>query len=401
MKKEVVYFPGLNGIRAIAAIIVVVFHTDQWSGYFGLESIGFWKTEMHSYAVVLFFVLSGFLITFLLLKEKSQFGKISYRKFYTRRILRIWPVYYLVLFAGTMLLVLFHFWTPRSLPLIFLFHFFLVPNLVFSFGFKAELIGVLWSVGVEEQFYAFWPFMVNKSKKLIRTLLIFLGIYLSAKLILSTQVSSIEFLTYFNFIPFDLMAIGAIASWLFYTKSKLLRYIYHPLTQITAWGFLLISIFNGPIQIPIFPIFVKNYHAVIYSIIILNVSTNPNTLISLENKLFNFLGKISYGIYAYHFLVLFLVSLVVKRFMPYLKYDWLKESVMFLSVLGASIIVSHLSYRYFESWFLKKKKKFMLVKSRNDWDDRSNDDKTTEPFSEMPSKGSIFKKAREQSVEDS
>lgn len=372
MSKEVIYFPGLNGIRAIAAVLVVIFHTDQWSHYFGIESIGFWQTEMHSYAVVLFFVLSGFLITFLLLKEKEQYGKINYLKFYTRRILRIWPVYYTVLFVGTFLLVAFQFWTPRNLPMTFLFHFFLMPNLVFTMGFKAELIGILWSVGVEEQFYAFWPFLLNKSKKIIRTLLIFLGVYMTAKVILSLNMNHIKFIEHLNFIPFDLMATGAVAAWLFHAKSKLLKIFYHPIVQVGAWGFLLVSVFYQPIHIQFLRSLDRNYHAVVYAIIILNVSTNKNTIIKLENKMFDFLGKISYGIYAYHFIVLFLVSLAARKVLPYIHYDWLQKTIMFTSVLAASIFISYLSYRYLESWFLNKKKKYMLVQSRNEASDNSD-----------------------------
>jgi peptidoglycan/LPS O-acetylase OafA/YrhL len=364
MKKEVVYFPGLNGIRAIAAILVVIFHTDQWSHYFGLESIGFWKTEMHSYAVVLFFVLSGFLITYLLLKEKIKTGDISYRNFYIRRILRIWPVYYLVLFTGTFLLIVFQFWTPRDLSAIFLVHLFLVPNLFFDFGFKAELIGVLWSVGVEEQFYAFWPFLVNKSKRVIRTLLIFIGVYLVVKGIVVSFQGPIKMEAHFDMIPFDNMAIGGVAAWLYATRSRLLRFIYHPVTQVLCWGFLLVSIFYAPVEIPYLNIYTRSLHATMYAMLILNVSTNPKNLVSLENIVFNFLGKISYGIYAYHFITLFLVSLLLKPMLSLLAERWEREFVMFASVLSVTILVSYLSYHYFESWFLRMKDKYMIVKTR-------------------------------------
>ena len=363
MNKQSIHFPGLNGIRAIAAIIVVVFHTDQWSHYFGLPSIGFWKTGMHSYAVVLFFVLSGFLITYLLMTEKVNYGKVDFRKFYIRRILRIWPVYYLVLFVGTFLLIAFHFWTGRNLFQIFLFHFFLIPNIVFSFGFKAELIGILWSVGAEEQFYAFWPFLINKSKNVIRTLLIFIGIYLIIKWVLVTYVTSIQFGTHLQFVPFHLMAVGGVAAWLYFTNSKLLRVIYHPLVQIFAWIFLIFSVIVHPAHFPFLMMFDRTYHAVMYAIIILNVSTNPKTIITLENKVFNYLGRISYGIYAYHFILLFLLSLGFRKILPYIHFNWLKEAIMFTSVLGFTIIVSRLSFNYFEKWFLSQKEKFAKVKT--------------------------------------
>lgn len=65
-----IYFKGLNGIRAIASLIVLLWHTDQFSYLFNINSIGIHENGMANYAVNMFFVLSGFLITFLLLIEK-------------------------------------------------------------------------------------------------------------------------------------------------------------------------------------------------------------------------------------------------------------------------------------------------------------------------------------------
>ena len=75
--KSAVYFPGLNGIRALAAILVIVCHIDEWSYRFGLASTDYYKRLMGAYAVVMFFVLSGFLITYLLIKEKEKFERIA------------------------------------------------------------------------------------------------------------------------------------------------------------------------------------------------------------------------------------------------------------------------------------------------------------------------------------
>ena len=71
------YLPGLNGIRALAASIVVLWHTDEFTHLFGLEGYGFGATGMAGAAVVMFFVLSGFLITLLLLKELEKTQTIS------------------------------------------------------------------------------------------------------------------------------------------------------------------------------------------------------------------------------------------------------------------------------------------------------------------------------------
>src|SRR3954471_16382358 len=95
---KVIYFPNLNGLRFIAALLVIIHHTEQIKDLFGLNS--HWKNYhiwiLGKLGVTLFFVLSGFLITYLLLTEKKEFNTIFIKNFYIRRILRIWPLYYLV-----------------------------------------------------------------------------------------------------------------------------------------------------------------------------------------------------------------------------------------------------------------------------------------------------------------
>jgi peptidoglycan/LPS O-acetylase OafA/YrhL len=373
MNQNKVHFPGLNGIRALAAMIVIIFHTDQWSHYFGIESLGFWDKRMQTYAVILFFVLSGFLITYLLLKEKEQFHKIHYKKFYIRRILRIWPVYYTVLIVGIALLYAFptqiQQGPAQDLPITLLFYSALLPNIGFMYGYFPDLIVILWSVGAEEQFYAFWPFLINKSKNVLKGLLIFLFVFLLIKYLAGTgrvSFSLFDLNSILFFMPFDCMAIGAIGACLYNAKSKLLSVIYHPLIQIASWTWLLYSIFIYPINLPFFIYFDKDYHALVYAILILNVATNEKTLITLENKVFNFLGKISYGIYAYHFIVLFIISLVLRNFIPQIEIPFLQRLILFGSEIGATILLSYISYTYFESWFLKRKNKYMLIKSSNE-----------------------------------
>src|SRR5690606_24795997 len=94
--KDRIYLPGLNGIRAIAAFAVVISHTNGRLGEFGLSKLPYW--DLAGFGVTIFFTLSGFLITYLLLKERAKTGTIKVRKFYVRRLLRIWPLYYFYLF---------------------------------------------------------------------------------------------------------------------------------------------------------------------------------------------------------------------------------------------------------------------------------------------------------------
>jgi peptidoglycan/LPS O-acetylase OafA/YrhL len=98
--KTTIYLPGLNGIRAIAALAVVVSHTTLHLGLFGLDPHLFGNgdgrprtLDMAGFGVTMFFALSGFLITYLLCREK-EIAQVNVKKFYARRILRIWPLYY-------------------------------------------------------------------------------------------------------------------------------------------------------------------------------------------------------------------------------------------------------------------------------------------------------------------
>ncbi|MBU1820427.1 MAG: acyltransferase, partial [Bacteroidetes bacterium] len=89
------YFPNLNAIRSIAAFMVLFHHIEQAKNALGIANIYHLSIVKHAgrLGVGLFFVLSGFLITFLLLQEKTNHGSISTRKFYMRRVFRIWPIY--------------------------------------------------------------------------------------------------------------------------------------------------------------------------------------------------------------------------------------------------------------------------------------------------------------------
>ena len=104
MKKYRIHFNNLNGLRFLAALMVVICHIEQNKKGFLLPNLRALVKHLGVLGVDLFFVLSGFLITILLLKEKEIFKKIEYKKFYLRRILRIWPLYYLVVILSLFVL---------------------------------------------------------------------------------------------------------------------------------------------------------------------------------------------------------------------------------------------------------------------------------------------------------
>jgi peptidoglycan/LPS O-acetylase OafA/YrhL len=156
--EEKVYFPGLNGLRFIAASLVIIFHLEYKKVCFSLPNFFGYKfmSVIGDLGVSLFFVLSGFLITYLLLKEKHQGGTVAIKKFYIRRILRILPLYYFIILLGFFILPNFDvFYIPLKSELldysnllqIGLFVFFMANIGCILYG-NLPYIDQTWSIGV-------------------------------------------------------------------------------------------------------------------------------------------------------------------------------------------------------------------------------------------------------------
>src|SRR3989338_8543857 len=103
-----VFFPNLNGLRFIAALMVIIHHIEQIKSILKMDNFSTFPPVFFvgKLGVILFFVLSGFLITYLLLQEKEVSNTISVRQFYIRRILRIWPLYYFIILLGLIIIPL-------------------------------------------------------------------------------------------------------------------------------------------------------------------------------------------------------------------------------------------------------------------------------------------------------
>lgn len=353
-----IYLPGLNGIRAIAAIAVIISHIGLSLNLYDIKNFGGYA--LASFGVTMFFALSGFLITYLLLKEQLGSKTIAIRKFYVRRILRIWPLYYFYIFI---VLIVIGF----SLNKYTWMYFFLLPNLPFSINaasiFAATLpyLAHYWSVGVEEQFYLFWPWLVKKSKNVFFMLCGFAIAFFFFKILL-TIIGAPKFLiVLFHYTRFGCLAIGGIAAYLLFTQNKFfLKIVQHKFSEIIAWTIIFLIALN---KFYLFSIIDHEIVTIATLVIIINQVNNAKRIISLENRIFDYLGKISYGLYIYNPLIIYLISLPLKKI---IKNDSITDIVLIYIVTIAFVIgVSHLSYFYFEKWFLKWKDKFAVVKSKS------------------------------------
>lgn len=354
-EKQQVYLPNLQGLRAIAACIVLAWHVYQFFPSFGLSGE---HDDVASVAVTLFFVLSGFLITFLLLREKELFGNISIKQFYIRRILRIWPLYYFAVLLSLLLLpFLDGVEAPRELFFPYLAYFLLFPNLPFVFQCTVSLITPLWSIGIEEQFYAFWPWLVRKSKSLPWVILFCCCLFILPKIYFRITLNETGF-SYFASSRIQCMALGAYGAFWLQNGQAYRTILFHPVSQLLCWLVFLYSAVLGALPIP--SVFLHEVYALVFFVIILNVSSNPKNLVNLEYGLLRFLGEISYGIYVYHMFVLLITAHFLRDFFTDTYGD---KILIYLLVFSGTIAVAWLSYRFFELPFLRRKSKYGRIQS--------------------------------------
>lgn len=373
MEKKKIYFPNLNGLRFIAAFLVIIHHIEQLKAISNIEN--YWGEIpfigiIGKLGVVLFFVLSGFLITYLLLSEEYSFNKISIKKFYIRRMFRIWPLYFLIIILAFLILPNINLFTLpgygkdviySNLLLKLFFYAIFFPNLVLSLLGIVPYASHTWSIGTEEQYYLVWPVILKFFKKYRIILMLFIIFsYLAFRLILSTHYSDIlpfknvikAFWSTFNI---DCMAIGGIYAIMLFEKSKFLKLIQKN-TVFYATIILLTFLILKGIHIPYIH---YEFYSVLFGIIILNFASNDRIKISLENKLLNYLGNISYGLYMYHPIGI-VIALAICTSIGFTT-NWLIYPLSFI----LTIIIAGLSYQYFESFFLKFKDKFSIVLSGN------------------------------------
>lgn len=381
-----VYFPSLNGLRFIAAFVVIVHHLEQIKLFFGLPSLFFkWHfiKIVGELGVTLFFTLSGFLITYLLLAEKERFGTVFVKEFYIRRVLRIWPLYYLIIILGLFVLPHIDFFkipvytegVQYRFGIKTFFYFILFPNVVSNLYAYMPFIAQTWSIGIEEQFYLIWPWIVKKSENYLRVLLtIIIGLFLITNVLgyfadhstdlsnASNSVKAISFAyRYLAMLRIGCMAIGGIGAYYLYKLNmRILRPIYAPITQIVTLIVVIAMMLFG-VEIPYIT---HEFYSVLFLIIILNLAANPKSLINLENKILDYLGKISYSIYMWHNVAIIIGFHIAQAFNPKLD-DFFSNAIYYGVTLVFTLILSTASYELFEKQFLKFKHLFAKVQSGN------------------------------------
>jgi peptidoglycan/LPS O-acetylase OafA/YrhL len=303
------YFPALDGLRAIAALLVMVFHFSQDTGKNGIWIMG--RT-----GVDLFFVLSGFLITTILLIAPAKDWR-EVRTFYIRRTLRIFPLYYGVLIV-----------TALCGSVASLWFWVYLQNIPIFFDMPVTGPGHFWSLGVEEQFYLVWPFLVFflPRKWLVKTLWAIIGIATFFRILYLPY--HLHWFILPIFCRFDGLAAGALLA-VFYGRGLLQQHRRRLLVLGTIATIAICMqwwMFHGQRQIwgevAKFSLATGVYAAVVGYVI---TSGSRPIVRALAWKPLRFIGKVSYGLYVFHplcFLFLSTISAVIRQQFSFWSVFW-------------------------------------------------------------------------------
>lgn len=374
MNSKKAYFNSLDGLRTIACVLVIIAHSFSVYRSVNITSEDYLSEiirtilDLGGEGVSIFFVLSGFLITFLLIKEYNINKQINFLHFYIRRTLRIWPLFYAVVIYALFIY-------PLIASIIGLNHEqngSVLMNLIFlnnfdllqlvengQVGFNQQL-QITWSVAIEEQFYLIWPVLFLFIVRTKRFFLIFSILFISVFIFKYNSNSNVN---YFHSIAAagDLL-IGCLSAFLISFNAKISTFLktLKNNRRIIIYMIGLCFLINKPFLYDYLPI-----HYILrlfYAFVILDQAVNSNNLLKLENlKAITTLGKYTYGMYLLHPIPL----LFLKHFFDYLniayKENLIASSILFILTLFFTIIFSYFSYHYFESYFLKIKKKFITV----------------------------------------
>jgi len=368
-----IYFKNLNGLRFIAALIVLLSHVGQLVNIFGVVpqfSPMVYSPVKGELGVILFFALSGFLITYLLLSEEELTGTISIKSFYIRRALRIWPLYFLTIGLALFVYPFINFlvfngytaeviWSKLSLKLFFYCIF--MPNIVMDFVGFVPYATHSWTIGAEEQFYFIWPVLFKKIKNKIliftAVVLVYLAVYY-ALFYFPTQGKYIKagFLIWSRY-PISCMAIGGAYAYLGFSKSssakKIEKVLFSIWAQLVMLGVLVFFIVAGYS----FTFFNNEIYSLLLGYQVYNLAVNPRPVFSLENRALNYLGKISYGLYMFHPVA---IACAVKLC---LLVQYTGNGLLYPLAVIIAIVLAAISYRFLEKYFIKKKTKYGVIVS--------------------------------------
>jgi peptidoglycan/LPS O-acetylase OafA/YrhL len=360
------HFKNLDSIRTIAFFSIFLAHAFYTESPMVENSAAFqWAVkfrDIFSFGVPIFFVLSGFLISFLMLREQQTHGVFSIKNFYVRRVLRIWPVYFMVLVFGFVIFPIirtsvlrqpYHETASPWMYALFLSNFDQINAGALPFGAG---LGPTWSVSVEEQFYLFWPVMLLlfKDRMFLFPVLVVMAcaIFFSAYLNLSRK-HTLHCLIY--------LSTGALFAYLSIYREKWIRNAtaVSPVYLLLAIAGIVAGIHASSHAIaPYVAIAFLIGYVIIYQCY--GSRLNFGSIPFLER-----FGKYTYGLYLYHVICNLFAHVLVDDILRW--QDSVATAVFIKPIvsLTLSLVLSYLSYRYVESYFLGLKERFNKPRAQN------------------------------------
>lgn len=344
------FFTALDGIRAIAILGVIWHHTVAPFEWLPMSGRGFLGVD-------LFFVLSGYLIVTLLLRERERHGDISLRKFYMRRTLRIFPVYYGMLIA---LGILFYVVAPNNeMAVGFREHLPFYATYTANWVHDVTIMSITWSLAAEEQFYLFWPPIekfLHKWTLPIVAVFIFFNQLINFGVIFAEQHARLEILQS-TFTP---IALGVVLAHWLHNKERfeqLYRFVGQRWSPVVFGIGLLVAI-----NIPVTDIsgIVRLTIHLFMTLFIISCVVREDTVLHpvLKIKSLARLGVISYGMYLFHMFARHGSNVFLDRLGINVPFD------LFIVTLISTIIIAELSFRFYETPFLKLKHRWATVQTR-------------------------------------
>lgn len=354
-------FHSFDALRFISFLIVFFSHLPYKyfpSNFFkllqGRGNIG----------VTFFFILSGFLITYLLLIEKKEQNVITYKKFLFRRILRIWPLFYtMLLFAFLMHCITKYFNLNTS-------NIGYTPNWVASFFFLENYqvilqnkyanvppVSVFWSLCVEEHFYIIWGiilFFCNK-KHLFKSMVLLITISWVTKYLFSQyNLKPLEILTNFDFFMY-----GAIPAFLLvYKREQTLTIIKNTSYHLKLFIFvttICVIFFSGYVDLGYLGFLENSLYGIIFGLLLCVFLPQNNPFKISDKNLFSKLGTYTYGLYMTHIICIILFEKIFLLYNLQLEDNFIVYTSLSLLL---TIIASYFTYQIIEKPFLKLKTKF-------------------------------------------
>jgi peptidoglycan/LPS O-acetylase OafA/YrhL len=360
------YHPELDVLRFFAFLMVFLSHVVPGDAAFyehahippGIAEFIVAGAAGGAFGVDLFFALSSFLITALLLREQAARGSIDVPSFYVRRILRIWPLYFAFLLIVVPLVS--YVLPDDNMPLKYVVAFALLCGnwACVLWGYPHSVAGPLWSISIEEQFYLTWPLIM---RTWIRHLTAVAGALLVVSFITRFWLvfhGAIHPQIWCNTLArLDPIACGALLAVYADRKAIVLSSWIRALLLLCGCAVLTAAghygEFVGTKALITFPAVTAACIALIVGTLGLRMAPDRGPLVGV----LTYLGRISYGLYVFHAMFVFVLGV------PSVHGPIARPAVA-LAALGASIVVAAASYHFLETPFLRLKERFTRVASR-------------------------------------